>query len=180
MVDEAGSSEAAARSWAILLGALAAVLFLLAYFRAPFQDVDTLDLAAFAVLFLGALTLSVILYVYALPKLDNARRPLLQALMLILLFAEFYLLSFAFVYFVMATSGQPGDDFDGLVTRVDALYFAVSTFTTVGFGDVTPAGQTARALVTVQQVVNLAVLGVLVRVTTRRVTRVVEARRATP
>jgi voltage-gated potassium channel len=52
----------------------------------------------------------------------------------------------------------PGQ-FADLHTKIDALYFTVSTLTTVGFGDVHAAGQLARAAVTVQMVFNLVFIG---------------------
>lgn len=51
----------------------------------------------------------------------------------------------------------PGE-FAGLQTRTDALYFAVTTLATVGYGDVHAAGQIGRAVVIGQQLFNLAVL----------------------
>jgi voltage-gated potassium channel len=44
----------------------------------------------------------------------------------------------------------------GLETRVDALYFAVSTMLTVGYGDIHATGQVARGLVLVQMVFDVA------------------------
>jgi hypothetical protein len=52
----------------------------------------------------------------------------------------------------------PGQFYD-LHTKTDALYFTVSTVSTVGFGDVHAAGQLARAAVTIQIVFNLVFLG---------------------
>ena len=45
-----------------------------------------------------------------------------------------------------------------LQTKTDALYFAVTTLTTVGFGDVHAQGQVARGLIIVQMVFNVVVL----------------------
>ncbi|MEU6123697.1 potassium channel family protein [Streptomyces sp. NPDC047123] len=56
-------------------------------------------------------------------------------------------LLFASAYFVLAR--QPGE-FTGLRTRVDALYFTVVTLATVGYGDITPTGQSARVLTILQ------------------------------
>ncbi|MFK4691132.1 potassium channel family protein [Streptomyces pristinaespiralis] len=42
-------------------------------------------------------------------------------------------------------------EFTGLDTRIDALYFTIVTLATVGYGDITPRGQSAR-LVTVLQI----------------------------
>ena len=49
------------------------------------------------------------------------------------------------------------------LTRTDMLYFAVTVFSTVGFGDITAASQFARLVVTGQMVLDLLVLGLLVR-----------------
>jgi voltage-gated potassium channel len=52
----------------------------------------------------------------------------------------------------------PGEFYD-LHTKIDALYFTVSTVTTVGYGDVHATGQLARAAVTVQMTFNLVFIG---------------------
>jgi hypothetical protein len=59
---------------------------------------------------------------------------------------------FASMCFVLA------DQFDGIGTKVDALYFAVATLCTVGYGDITPVGQGARAMVIVQMLFNLVIV----------------------
>ncbi len=56
------------------------------------------------------------------------------------------------------------DQFADLATRTDALYFAVTTLATVGFGDVHAVGQLARVLVTVQMLFDLVFVAVLVSV----------------
>lgn len=58
--------------------------------------------------------------------------------------------------YVVATTG-PGQ-FEGLSTRIDALYFALSSLATIGYGDVHPVGQFARRLVSAQIVVNVGVV----------------------
>jgi len=70
-----------------------------------------------------------------------------------------------------ATAGQ----FIGLDTRTDALYFALSTLGTVGFGDVHAQSQAARILVIIQILFNLVLItaggSVLVNQITERVRR---------
>lgn len=66
------------------------------------------------------------------------------------------LLVFALTDFVIAAH-RPGE-FSGLETRVDALYFAMTTLVTVGYGDITAQGQTARAVLTVQMAFNVVAL----------------------
>jgi hypothetical protein len=55
------------------------------------------------------------------------------------------------------------DQFDGLETRTDALYFTLATMSTVGFGDVHAKGQLARVLVCLLIVFDVAVVASLVR-----------------
>jgi hypothetical protein len=45
------------------------------------------------------------------------------------------------------------------LTRTDALYFTVTVFSTVGFGDITAKTETARLVVTGQMVADLVFLG---------------------
>ena len=76
------------------------------------------------------------------------------------------LLSVTVLFFSWAdksVAALPGQ-FDDLHTRTDALYFNVSTLATVGFGDVHPAGQLARAAVTLQIVFNLVFLGAAISI----------------
>ena len=49
-------------------------------------------------------------------------------------------------------------EFVSLETKTDALYFALTTLATVGFGDVHAEGQIARTLVIIQMVFNVVVL----------------------
>jgi voltage-gated potassium channel len=66
------------------------------------------------------------------------------------------LLVFALVDYAVAVY-RPGE-FTGLDTRVDALYYALSTLLTVGYGDVSAQGQVARALLCVQMAFNVTVI----------------------
>jgi hypothetical protein len=68
----------------------------------------------------------------------------------------------------------PGSFSEGM-SRTDALYFTMTVFSTVGFGDISPRSQTARLLVTGQITANLLLLGVAARVL---VNAVEEGRRA--
>ncbi|MEV0331617.1 potassium channel family protein [Nocardia sp. NPDC050717] len=58
------------------------------------------------------------------------------------------------------------DQFDGLVTRTDALYYTLVTLGTVGYGDVHATGQAARIVTMVQIVFDLVVLGTLIHIVT--------------
>jgi hypothetical protein len=71
-------------------------------------------------------------------------------------------LVFALTDLVIARSGE--GQFVGLQTRTDALYFALATLTTVGYGDVHAVGQIARTLVVGQMTFNVLVLAAALRV----------------
>ncbi|BCJ57620.1 potassium channel family protein [Micromonospora endophytica] len=66
------------------------------------------------------------------------------------------LLAFALADYVVARAAPT--QFVALGTRIDALYFAVATLTTVGYGDVHAQGQLARVLVIVQMVFSIGVI----------------------
>lgn len=66
------------------------------------------------------------------------------------------LLLFALLDYGLAVH-RPGE-FSELHSRVDALYFALSTLLTVGFGDVSAQGQTARVVLCFQMAFNITAI----------------------
>ena len=73
-----------------------------------------------------------------------------------------FLLLFASTYVVLATISV--GNFSEPLTRTDALYFTVTVFSTVGFGDITAKTEAARLVVTGQMIADLVVIGVAVKV----------------
>ncbi len=92
----------------------------------------------------------------------GARYPALRAAEALAITVPLFLLLFASAYFVME-QGSPAS-FSHSLTRTDALYFTVTTFSTVGYGDITATSQTARVVVTVQMLLDLLALGLGIRV----------------
>jgi hypothetical protein len=74
---------------------------------------------------------------------------------------------YAFIVFMslvyLALSESPGQ-FTDLHTRVDALYFTMSTIATVGFGDVHATGQASRVVVTIQIFLDLIFVALVARI----------------
>mgnify|MGYP000620812646 CR=1 FL=1 len=69
-------------------------------------------------------------------------------------------------------------DGDEALDKIDAFYFSTTTLATVGFGDIVPVSSTARVVVTIQMLANLALIGVALRLLSRVVeSRVGSARR---
>jgi voltage-gated potassium channel len=74
-------------------------------------------------------------------------------LFFVLLVAEAIVGIFAFTYWAYSQSHPGAFVVDGgheALTKVDALYFSLTTFTTTGFGDIHPASGSARGLVSAQ------------------------------
>jgi hypothetical protein len=69
---------------------------------------------------------------------------------------------FASTYYAMGRASPAS--FNETLTRTDALYFTVTVFATVGFGDVAASSQAARIGVTVQMLADLLLIGVIARV----------------
>ncbi|AKE40376.1 Ion channel [Corynebacterium kutscheri] len=65
----------------------------------------------------------------------------------------------AFSCFILAY--QEPDQFTGLHTRTDALYFTLTTMSTVGFGDIHPVGQAAKILVMIMIIFDLVFIASL-------------------
>jgi voltage-gated potassium channel len=88
-------------------------------------------------------------------------QPILVAAQALFTALTLFVVAFSAVYYVLAVDLDR--QIEGIETKIDALYFTVTVLATVGFGDITPVGQGARALVTFQMAANLALLAVAVR-----------------
>ncbi|WP_433158327.1 potassium channel family protein [Kribbella sp. CA-247076] len=91
------------------------------------------------------------------------------ALPSLVILLELVVVVFAYGFYALEQS-RPGQVV-GLETRTDALYFTVTTMTTVGYGDVHADGQVARVMVLVQMAFNLVFVGALVSVVSGQVRR---------
>ena len=92
----------------------------------------------------------------------HARFPALRALEGLALVLVLFVLLFASVY-VLLEQSDPGA-FSESLSRLDALYLTVTVLSTVGFGDIVGVSEAARAVVTVQMLADLVLVGLVVKV----------------
>jgi voltage-gated potassium channel Kch len=139
--------------------AVAIALLVVAYYQAPLDR--PLSFAS-GVLFAGALLLAALVLVVEVRGILASPRPMLRAVRVIALGLPLLLVLFAATY--ITVDGQQANAFSEPLSRTDGLYFTVTTFATVGYGDISPQTELARVLVTVQMLVGLLAVGVIAKV----------------
>ncbi len=145
--------------WAALRAVLIAAVLVVLYYVLPLDrrwDFDT------AVRLLIGLVVVAGIVVWGVKAIADSRYPGMRAAEALALILPFFLLLFASTYFVMERNSA--SSFTQPLTRTDALYFTVTVFTTVGFGDITAKSEPARIVLIVQMLADLAFLGAGVRV----------------
>ena len=110
----------------------------------------------------GGLLILAAFIAWQLRAVSKNRYPARRAVEALAATLPLFLLLFAWAYFTLANS-NPANFNTHPLTRTDVLYFTVTVFSTVGFGDIAAASQAARLVVTVQMLLDLLVLGLVVR-----------------
>ena len=131
---------------------------LLAYFLIPTRSAGrsadwpwlTLELCVFGVV-VG----------FQVPAIVKAKYPILRAIEALAILVPLYVLIFARIY--LSSSLNDPSAFTRTLDNVTALYFTVTVFATVGFGDIVAETDSMRLLVTLQMLLNLVILGVVIR-----------------
>ena len=142
-----------------LLRALATAVVLVAlYYLLPLDHITSVPLAL-----AGGLLILLVGCAWQLRAIGRATDPGVRAIVALASTVPLFLLLFASAYFAMARA-SPANFSTHHLTRTDALYFTVTIFSTVGFGDITPASQSARLVVTAQMLLDLLALGLGIRV----------------
>ncbi|MDT2009638.1 two pore domain potassium channel family protein [Rhodococcus opacus] len=144
---------------ALLVPLATILLCVVAYFALPWTNIG--DMSALLILG-GGLLVVVLAAVWQIRRIIGSDVPALQAIEALALILPLYLLGFATAYCLMSET-DPGY-FTEPLTRMGALYFALTVFSTVGFGDIAATTDASRAVVSVQIIGNLILLGVGIRV----------------
>ena len=144
--------------WAVLRSVLVAVVLVVLYYVLPLNRWD----AGTAIRLLIGIVVFVGVMVWEVRAIAASRYPGLRAAEALGLILPLFLVLFAAAYFVMERVSA--ESFTEPLTRTDALYFTVTVFSTVGFGDITAKSETARLVLIVQMLADLAFLGAGIRV----------------
>ncbi|HEY9311232.1 potassium channel family protein [Williamsia sp.] len=145
--------------WALLRSVLIVMAYLVAYFALPWNKFD--DWAGLSIV-VGALVIAVVTAVWQITQILRSSTPAVHAIEALAIIVPIYLLAFSLGYFMLSANNP--DQFNEALSKMSSLYFTLSVFATVGFGDITASVDLSRAVVSVQMVLNLIVVGVGIKV----------------
>jgi voltage-gated potassium channel len=140
---------------------LTCTLLLFIYYLVPFDDLRSGQ--TFLRLVLGIVAFAVVL-AWQLRRVTRAQFPVLRAVHALAVTIPLFLVVFAAVYLSLAHGSEA--PFSEALDHTGALYLTITIFSTVGFGDITPESALARIIVSIQMLLDLVVLGVVVRLLT--------------
>ena len=143
---------AVALAWALLFGI---------YYVIPFTDLTSGESLVALVLGIAAFT---VVLAWQLRRVMHADLPVLRAIQALGGTIPLFLVTFAAIY--LSLSQASTTHFSEPLNHTGALYLAITVFSTVGFGDITPEGDLARIVVSIQMVLDLVVIGAVVRLLT--------------
>jgi hypothetical protein len=159
--DRARKSRDRPRRYAIrslVQSALTTAAIVCAYFALPFNL--SFDGRPTVVMLVG-LVLVTALLVWQLRGVLRSPYPRVRTIAALTTALPLFLIVFATTYYLSSLSAADG--WSEQLDRLDALYFAVTVFSTVGFGDIVPASGLTRVLVMIQMLADVVLVGLVVR-----------------
>ncbi|MFJ7592253.1 potassium channel family protein [Streptomyces sp. NPDC097617] len=142
----------------LLRSVLSVALLTGLYYVAPLEGgfgINTVLTLVLGLLIFGLLT------AWQIAAVSRAQFPRMRALEALATGVPLFLVLFSATYYLLAA--QDPTSFSEPLTRTDALYFTITTFATVGFGDIVPTSEGSRVLVTFQMVADLILIGVIAK-----------------
>jgi voltage-gated potassium channel len=143
----------------LLRATLTSTVLVVLYYRLPLTGALK---ASTATLLLAGLVLFAVVITWQVRAILRSRYPGLRAIEALAAAIPLFLLVFAATYLKLADA-QPSA-FSEPLSRTDALYFTITVFSTVGFGDITPVATPARVVAMVQMLGDLVVVGLVLQV----------------
>lgn len=143
----------------VVVAVATAIGIVAAYLLIPWEGQAGASLVLRLVL---ALALLVAASVISVRHVLRAEFPVLRAVETLTAVVVMAIVAFSSAYVIL--SARDAAAFSEPLDRIDALYFSLTTSTTVGFGDISPKSDPARVVVMVQMVTNVVVIGAAARV----------------
>jgi voltage-gated potassium channel len=138
--------------------ALVWALILTAFYVLPFDHLSS----ARSVLRLSVvIALVAAVFLWQIRRITLAELPELRAVEALGIIIAVFLVGFSVIYLSMSRTNPA--IFTQRLDQTKALYFTISVFSTVGFGDITPRTDPARLVVAAQMLLDLAIIGAVVR-----------------
>ena len=145
-------------AWTVLRVAGSVAVLVALYYLLP---LDRSSAAAAVTILLIGLAGFIALVAVQVRLIIRSPFPGLRAIESLATSVPLFLLLFAATYVVLA--GLSVSNFGGHLSHTDGLYFSVTVFSTVGFGDITAKTETARLVVTGQMIADLIILGLAIK-----------------
>lgn len=95
-------------------------------------------------------------------RIAHADVPVLRAATALGVIIPLFFVMFATIYLSMSQASA--STFSEGLDHTRAMYFTITVFSTVGFGDITPTTDPARIVVSLQMILDLVIIGGVVRV----------------
>ena len=152
--------------WTVLRAAGTVAALIAIYYLLPLDHASAP--AAVTILIIG-LVAFIALVAFHTRSIMRSPYPQLRAVEALAVNVPLFLLLFAATYVTLAALSVK--NFGEHLSHTDGLYFTVTIFSTVGFGDITAKTATARLLVTGQMVGDLIILGLAIKVVVGAVKR---------
>jgi voltage-gated potassium channel len=143
----------------ILTASVVSTLIILVYFGFPLTRTSG---ERSVILFVGSLALVGIVWIAQILVTLQSPYPSLRAIESLGTSVPLYLVTFAATHYLIEY--RHAGSYSEPMTRLDALYFATTVFTTVGFGDIAPISERARVVTLLQMVGNLILIGLVARI----------------
>ena len=146
-------------AWTVLRSAGSVAALVAVYYLLPLDHPSVP--AALTILLIGLMAF-VALVAFHVRWIIRSPFPTLRAIEALAINVPLFLLLFAGSY--VALSALSARNFGGHLSHTDGLYFTVTVFSTVGFGDITAKTETARLVVTGQMITDLIILGLAIKI----------------
>jgi len=147
-------------AWTMLRAAGTVAALIAIYYLLPLTRASAAP-AVVTILIIG-LVAFMVLVAFHVRSIMRSPFPQLRAVEALAVNVPLFLLLFAATYVALAALSVKS--FGEHLSHTDGLYFTVTVFSTVGFGDITAKTETARLLVTGQMIADLIILGLAIKV----------------